>query len=91
MRALGKARLDLVNEELDVRLEPRSKQRTIQFPSAVNIEGPFANPKVRVSPLQATFDLSAQTLLLLPSLTFKMFGLGNDQQPLRPCQALLAE
>jgi uncharacterized protein involved in outer membrane biogenesis len=85
MLATGKARIDLPTSQLDVRLEPRSKTRTFQFPSAVRIVGPLDSPAVKVSPLQATADLSAQALLLLPSLTLKLFGIGADDKVLRPC------
>ena len=85
--ATGKARIDLPAQLIDVRIEPRSKQRTFQFPSDVRIKGPISDPSVEVSALQATADLSAQALLLLPSLTLKLFGVGGNNEPQRPCVA----
>jgi uncharacterized protein involved in outer membrane biogenesis len=85
MLATGKASVDLPQSSLDVRIEPRSKTRAFQFPSAVRVRGPLDNPKVSVSELQATADLSAQALLLLPSLTLKLFGIGGDSSAFRPC------
>jgi hypothetical protein len=85
MLATGKARIDLPESTLEVRIEPRSKNRTIQFPSAVRIVGPLDAPEVKISPLQTTADLSAQALLLLPSLTLKLFGIGADAGVPRPC------
>ncbi|MEM1402368.1 MAG: AsmA-like C-terminal region-containing protein [Pseudomonadota bacterium] len=85
--ATGKARIDLPAQFLDVRMEPRSKQRRFQFPSAVRIKGPLNDPEVDISALQATADLSAQALLLLPSLTLKLFGLGSNNEPQKPCVA----
>lgn len=85
MLATGKASVDLPQGSLDVRIEPRSKTRAFQFPSAVRVRGPLDNPKVSVSELQATADLSAQALLLLPSLTLKLFGIGGDSGVFRPC------
>ena len=85
MLATGKGTLDFPGERLDVRLEPRSKTRAIQFPSAVRLQGPLNDPEVRVSPLQSTADLSAQTLLLLPSLALKLFGAQGLDEELMPC------
>lgn len=87
MLATGKASLDLPKNTLDVRIEPRSKNRSIQFPSAVRLQGDLADPKISISALQASADLSAQALLLLPSLTLKLFGLGGADDPARPCEA----
>ena len=90
MVATGKARIDLAASTLDVRLQPRSRTRTVQFPSAVKISGPLANPTVNVSPLQSTFDAATQALLLVPGLTLRLFGLGaGDGGPPRPCEASL--
>ncbi len=86
MIAHGKAMLDIPGDKLDIRLEPRSKSRLFQFPSAVNIEGAMSDPRVRVSALQATADLSTQALLLLPSLTLKLFGVRADSGPDVPCR-----
>ncbi|EED33039.1 hypothetical protein NOR53_2303 [gamma proteobacterium NOR5-3] len=86
MLATGKASVDLPQNHLDVRIEPRSKTRAFQFPSAVHLEGPLADPRLRVSPLQASADLSAQALLLLPGLTLKLFGLAGPDNPYRPCE-----
>jgi hypothetical protein len=85
MRAEGRARIDLPGDRLDVRIEPRSKNRLVQFPSAVRLRGPLAAPRVEVSGLQATADLSAQALLLLPSLPLKLLGLGADGSVPEPC------
>ena len=85
MRATGKARIDFPANQISLRIEPRSKTRTFQFPSAVRLEGALDDPRVEVSPLQAAADLSAQALLLLPSLPLKLFGLGRDGEEPRPC------
>jgi len=85
MRAEGRARVDLAGDRIDLRLEPRSKDRLVQFPSAVRLSGPLASPRVDVSGLQATADLSAQALLLLPSLPLKLLGLGADGRAPEPC------
>jgi hypothetical protein len=85
MHAEGKARIDLPGDRIDLRLEPRSKDRLVQFPSAVRLRGPLSDPRVEVSGLQATADLSAQALLLLPSLPLKLLGVGSDGTPPRPC------
>lgn len=86
MLATGKASIDLPLDKLDVRIEPRSKTRAFQFPSAVHLKGSLSDPQLRVSPLQASADLSAQALLLLPSLTLKLFGLNGPDNPYRPCE-----
>ena len=85
MLATGKGRIDLTQSTLDLRLEPRSKTRTFQFPSAVRIRGDLSDPGVSVSPLQTTADLSAQALLLIPSLALKLFGLKGLDEQLLPC------
>ena len=52
--------------------------------------GDIGDPKVSVSTLQATGDAAAQALLLLPSLTLKLFGIGNrDTDRTGPCTASL--
>lgn len=86
MLATGKASIDLPQSTLDVRIEPRSKSRGFQFPSAVRLQGDLADPKISISALQAGADLSAQALLLLPSLTLKLFGLGGADNAARPCE-----
>lgn len=91
MLATGKARIDLNEDFVDARIDPRSRSRTLQFPSAVKIKGPLSGPEVSVSPLQATGDAAAQALLLIPSLTLKLFGISskdNDRDP--PCRADLS-
>ncbi|MEM9315905.1 MAG: AsmA-like C-terminal region-containing protein [Pseudomonadota bacterium] len=87
MRATGKARIDFPANQINLRVEPRSKTRTFQFPSAVRLEGALDDPRLEVSPLQAAADLSAQALLLLPSLPLKLFGLGRNGEEPRPCVA----
>jgi len=89
MLATGKAHIDLPGNTLDVRLEPRSKTRAFQFPSAVNFEGALDDPQLRITPLQTVADVSAQALLLLPSLTLKLFGIGAGDERIAPCQATL--
>jgi hypothetical protein len=86
MVATGKGRIDLKAQRLDIRLEPRSRSRTVQFPSAVKVTGPLTDPEVSASGLQATADASAQALLLIPSLTLRLFGIGpQDQNVVTPC------
>lgn len=86
MLATGKATVDLSKNNLDVRIEPRSKSRAIQFPSAIRLRGALDAPKVSASALQASADLSAQALLLLPSLTLKLFGLDGPDDLNQPCE-----
>ncbi|WP_008295468.1 AsmA family protein [Congregibacter litoralis] len=86
MLATGKATVDLPQNNLDVRIEPRSKSRAIQFPSAVRLRGTLQGPTISASALQAGADLSAQALLLLPSLTLKLFGLGGPDDLNQPCE-----
>jgi hypothetical protein len=87
MLATGKARLDLPADRIDVRIEPRSRDRAFQFPSAVKLEGQLSDPRLSVSGLQATADISAQALLLLPSLTLKLFGIVRSDTRMTPCIA----
>ncbi|GAB5414029.1 MAG: hypothetical protein Cons2KO_16320 [Congregibacter sp.] len=89
MLATGKSTIDLAASTLDLRLEPRSKTRTVQFPSDVKMSGPLSSPSIRVSALQTTADMSAQALMLLPNLTLKLFGLAPDRSSLQPCVAAL--
>lgn len=89
MLATGKSSINLGTNTLDLRLEPRSKTRTVQFPSDVKVTGPLSAPAIKVSALQTTADLSAQALLLLPNLTLQLFGLTPDRGGMQPCVALL--
>ena len=50
--ATGDAAIDSAQGTVDIRLQPRSRQRSLQFPSAVRIRGALSDPEIRVSPLQ---------------------------------------
>ncbi len=90
MVASGEGKIDLVKSKLDITIEPRSKNRLVQFPSEVTLKGELSSPKTHVSPIKATANASAEALLLIPRLTMKLFGIEmNKQDRTRPCEASL--
>ena len=90
MIAQGKATLDFPHKELDVRIDPRARSRTVQIPSSVRIRGSMKDPTIIPSPIAATFDASAKLLFLIPELGMKLFGIkpGNGDAA-NPCAAVL--
>ncbi len=92
MIATGEATLDLVNSEIDLSLTPRSKSRQVQIPSTVRVRGPMSNPRTIVSPISAAADASAEALVLIPNLAFKLFGIKRDSKKrIRPCEAAIED
>ncbi|MDA8752756.1 AsmA family protein [Halieaceae bacterium] len=90
MIATGKATLDLVEQQMDMTLTPRSKSRALQIPSSVRVRGPFSAPRTIVSPVTATADAYAEALVLIPNLALKLFGIKkNAPRSSRPCEAIL--
>jgi hypothetical protein len=88
MVATGTAKVDLPRQRLDITIEPLSKSRRLQIPSSVTLRGDFDNPKVITSPITATANAYAEALMLIPSLTLKMFGIErSNTQETRPCEA----
>ncbi len=86
MVATGTVMLNLVEQTMNVKLDPRSKSRRFQIPSKVTIRGDMDDPRVIASPITATADAYAEALTLIPSLTMKMFGIGrNRPSQSRPC------
>ncbi len=90
MIARGKATLDFPHNQLDVRIDPRARSRTVQIPSSVRIRGPMNDPAIIPSPIAATFDASAKLLFLVPELGMKLFGINPGQGDTgNPCAAVL--
>ncbi len=90
MIARGKATLDFPHNELDVRIDPRARSRTVQIPSSVRIRGPMNDPAIIPSPIAATFDASAKLLFLIPELGMKLFGVkAGKGDTSTPCAAVL--
>ena len=88
MVATGRARFDLVKQEMDLRITPLSKSRTLQVPSEVRLKGPMSNPQAKVSAINAVADATSAALMLIPELTMKLFGFNRpSEQAYRPCQA----
>jgi hypothetical protein len=88
MVATGTAKVDLPRQRLDITIEPLSRSRRLQIPSSVTLRGDFDNPKVITSPITATANAYAEALMLIPSLTLKMFGIErSNTQETRPCEA----
>ena len=91
MVATGSAKFDLVKKRMDVRITPLSKSRLLQVPSEVRLRGDMASPKAEISPISAVADATSAALMLIPSLTLKLFGLNQASTAnYRPCQADLA-
>ncbi|MHA7815181.1 MAG: AsmA family protein [Pseudohaliea sp.] len=92
MIAQGRATLDFPQGELDVRIDPRARSRTVQIPSSVRIRGSMNDPAIIPSPIAATFDASAKLLFLIPELGMKLFGIEPGKgDATAPCAAMLAD
>ena len=90
MLATGTAEFDLVKRRMDLRITPMSKSRLLQVPSEVRIKGKMNNPKADISPVSAVADATSAALMLIPSLTLKLFGVDtSSNKNHRPCQAKL--
>ncbi len=80
MVASGNATVDLAARELDIRVQPRARRRSVQMPSSISVRGPLDAPRVRISPVAATMDTTAKILFFVPDLLLRLFGLGPDAQ-----------
>lgn len=78
MIASGNASIDLANRQLDIRVQPRARKRSVQMPSSITVRGPLDNPRVSISPIAATMDTTAKILFFVPDLLLRLFGLGPD-------------
>ncbi|MEQ8516785.1 MAG: AsmA-like C-terminal region-containing protein, partial [Chromatocurvus sp.] len=86
MVASGDAAINLPDQRLDIRIQPRARQRSVQMPSSITVRGPLDNPKVGISPIAATMDTSAKILFFVPDLILRLFGLGPDAaSQVQPC------
>ncbi|MEP1595347.1 MAG: AsmA family protein, partial [Halieaceae bacterium] len=87
MVATGKVEIDLKRQRLDATIEPLSKSRRFQIPASVRLRGDLDSPKVITSPIKATANASAEALMLIPSLTMKIFGIKrSEKEQARPCE-----
>ncbi|KGE03624.1 AsmA family protein [Pseudohaliea rubra] len=92
MIAQGKATLDFTQKELDVRIDPRARSRTVQIPSSVRIRGAMNDPSIIPSPISATFDASARLLFMTPELGMRLFGIKPEKtDAAAPCAGLLLQ
>jgi hypothetical protein len=90
MVATGTAKFDLVKQRMDLRITPLSKSRLLQVPSEVRLKGDMSNPKAEISTISAVADATSSALMLIPSLTLKLFGVNpSSSKTYRPCQANL--
>lgn len=80
MIASGNATIDLAARQLDVRVQPRARKRSVQMPSSITVRGPLDNPRVSISPIAATMDTTAKILFFVPDLLLRLFGLGPDAE-----------
>tara|TARA_R100000005_G_scaffold68663_1_gene36591 strand:- start:31141 stop:34434 length:3294 start_codon:yes stop_codon:yes gene_type:complete len=92
MIATGIGSFDLPRRTLALTLTPRSKSRSIQFPSSISLRGDMTNPRTTVSPIAATLDISTEAMLFVPRLLVKIFG-GSRSKPdtTRPCEVMLTQ
>jgi AsmA family len=89
MVATGSAKLDMVQEKMDVTITPRSKSRQFQVPSSIRLRGSFDDPKTVISPVAAAADAYAEFITLVPRMVIKMFGGKSKQDKTkRPCVAV---
>ncbi len=92
MIATGVGSFNLPKRTLALTLTPRSKSRSIQFPSSISLRGDMASPRTSVSPIAATLDISAEAMLFVPRLLVKIFGGSRSQSDTtRPCEVMLAQ
>ncbi|MEE4145060.1 MAG: AsmA-like C-terminal region-containing protein [Halieaceae bacterium] len=90
MLATGSAEFDLVKRRMDLRITPMSKSRLLQVPSEIRLKGKMSNPRADISPVSAVADATSAALMLIPSLTLKLFGVDTySDRGQRPCQAKL--
>jgi len=86
MIASGDAAIDLAARQLDIRVQPRARKRSVQMPSSITVRGPLNNPQVSISPIAATMDTTAKILFFVPDLLLRLFGLGpNAEGKLQAC------
>lgn len=92
MIATGVGTFNFPERTLALTLTPRSKSRSIQFPSSISLRGDMASPRTSVSAIAATLDISAEAMLFVPKLLLKVFGGGRSKESARrPCQTLLQQ
>jgi peptidoglycan hydrolase-like protein with peptidoglycan-binding domain len=89
--ALGKGRVDLRNESIDIEVSPEAKRkRLIAMSTPFAIKGPLANPSVKVSGAGASARTAGEVLVspvnLLGSLLPFVSDRGKDDD--NPCLAL---
>jgi len=90
MLATGTAEFDLVKSRMDLRVTPMSKSRLLQVPSEVRIKGKMSDPRADISPVSAVADATSAALMLIPSLTLKLFGVDTSSNRNHlPCRAEL--
>ncbi|MCP5131865.1 MAG: AsmA family protein [Pseudomonadales bacterium] len=90
MVATGTAEFDLPRQKMDLRITPLSKSRLLQVPSEVRLKGDMSDPKPVISPVSAVADATSAALMLIPSLTLKLFGVNTGSTGnTRPCEAQL--
>ncbi len=89
MVATGKAKLNMANSTMDIRITPRSKSRALQVPSEVRLKGDFSDPKAEISPVTAAVNAYVEVLALVPTLARKIFGIKREVKGTRPCEAKL--
>jgi uncharacterized protein involved in outer membrane biogenesis len=92
MVATGKAKFNLVKRTMDVRITPLSKSRLLQVPSEVRLKGDMSSPRADISPVTAVADATTAAIMLIPSLTLKLFGIdSSSDKSYRPCEADLRD
>lgn len=86
MTARGVGEFNLPARTLALTLTPRSKSRSIQFPSSITLRGDMASPRTSVSPVATTLDITSEALLFLPRLVMRILGIGkHDRTAQRSC------
>ncbi|HEY7775959.1 MAG TPA: hypothetical protein VIC02_05395, partial [Kineobactrum sp.] len=87
--ATGIGEFDLPHQQMSLTLTPRSRLRTLQIPSSINVRGDIANPRTSVSPVTATLDVYAEAMLFVPRLLLKIFGPGKSgENTVHPCEIM---
>ena len=80
MIASGNATIDLAEQRLELRLQPRARKRSVQMPSSISVRGALDNPRISISPIAATMDTTAKILFFVPELLLRLFGLGPNAE-----------
>lgn len=80
MIASGTATIDLAEQQIELRLQPRARKRSVQMPSSISVRGALDNPRISISPIAATMDTTAKILFFVPDLLLRLFGLGPDAE-----------